>query len=38
MSKRAFDLIAAQPWAITRDMLETISAIARREKDRKSVV
>lgn len=29
----AFDLIAAQPWAITRDMLETISAIARREND-----
>lgn len=29
----AFDLVAAQPWAITRDMLETISAIARREHD-----
>lgn len=29
----AFDLIAAQPWAITRDMLETISAIARRENE-----
>lgn len=29
----AFDLVAAQPWAITREMLETISAIARREHD-----
>ena len=27
----AFDLIAAQPWAITNDALTTISAIARRE-------
>jgi len=27
----AFDLIAAQPWAITNDALNTISAIARRE-------
>lgn len=29
----AFDLVASQPWAITREMLETISAIARREHD-----
>lgn len=27
----AFDLVAAQPWAITPEMLETISSIARRE-------
>lgn len=29
----AFDLVASQPWAITGDMLKTISAIARREND-----
>lgn len=29
----AFDLVAAQPWAIAPAMLETISAIARREND-----
>lgn len=29
----AFDLVASQPWAITREMLETISAIARREHE-----
>ena len=29
----AFDLIAAQPWAITQEALATISAIARREND-----
>ncbi|MFM2126256.1 MAG: hypothetical protein RL328_2707, partial [Acidobacteriota bacterium] len=29
----AFDLVASTPWAITPDMLETISAIARREND-----
>ena len=27
----AFDLVASQPWAITPEMLETISSIARRE-------
>ena len=29
----AFDLISAQPWAITQEALATISAIARREND-----
>lgn len=29
----AFDLVAAQPWAMTPAMLETISAIARRENE-----
>lgn len=29
----AFDLIAAQPWAITQEALATISAIARRENE-----
>jgi len=29
----AFDMVAAQPWAIQPDMLETISAIARRENE-----
>lgn len=29
----AFDLIAAQPWAITQEALTTISAIARRENE-----
>ncbi len=29
----AFDLIAAQPWAITHEALATISAIARRENE-----
>lgn len=29
----AFDLVAAQPWAMTPAMLETISSIARRENE-----
>lgn len=29
----AFDLVASQPWAITPDMLHTISTIARRENE-----
>lgn len=29
----AFDLVASQPWAITPEMLQTISAIARRQNE-----
>ena len=29
----AFDLVCREPWAITPDWLETISAIARREHE-----
>jgi hypothetical protein len=31
MKTSAFDLVAAQPWAIQPQMLETMAAIARRE-------